>query len=84
MPDKSDETLKTGGGDKKTIEFTPDKVMIIECLGQSARPLPNPVDSDSKAEDIIPINESARKIKKISFNEPNKQKVKVPMRIADS
>ena len=84
LAEERQETFKTGGGDKKTIQFTPDEVMIIECLGQSARPLPNPADSDSKADDIVPINESARKMEKMSFNESNEQKVKVPMRITDS
>ena len=80
------ETFKTGGGQKKHIEFTDDECIIIECMGQAAKPLTNPADSDSKADTDTyeVIEEPCSKIARKSQSEATEIKPKTQTRSYDT
>lgn len=44
------EVFKTGGGEAEKIVFTENEIKVIEIMGQAAKPLSNPFDSDAIAD----------------------------------
>ena len=50
------EIFKTGGGQAIPVVFSELERMIVEIIGQAARPLANPCDSDALADSVISSN----------------------------